>query len=201
MIEHALKIVRLALRFARVERVTRHEDGIRPETDADHTVMLTLLACEFAPTLLDRGRIAQFATVHDLVEAYAGDTQTLTIDAAGRADKDARERAAMERIRADLGTESWIVATMDAYEAQVEPEACWVKVMDKVCPKLTHLLNGCVAAKALTDLEGFRYAHARQYFDMAGKMDDLRLSRALALLVESMNASEAAWVASLKETS
>ena len=34
----------LTLRFARVPRGTRHEDGLRAETDSDHTVMLTVLA-------------------------------------------------------------------------------------------------------------------------------------------------------------
>jgi 5'-deoxynucleotidase YfbR-like HD superfamily hydrolase len=61
---------------------------MRPETDSDHTIMLILLAVEFAPPTLSRGRIAEFAAVHDLAEAYAGDVQTLTIDAAARAAKD-----------------------------------------------------------------------------------------------------------------
>ena len=34
----------LTLRFARVPRATRHEDGLRAETDSDHTVMLVVLA-------------------------------------------------------------------------------------------------------------------------------------------------------------
>lgn len=193
-LSHALQITRLALSFARVERVTRHEDGARIETDSDHAIMLILLAAEFAPPSLSRGRIAEFAAVHDLAEAYAGDVQTLTIDAAGRAAKDQREEEARHKIGADLGSESWIVRTLAAYEAQEEIEAQWVKIMDKVTPKLTHLLNGCVAAKALTDEAGFRHSHRDQLLSLRnrfGTTEELRA--ALDLLEDSMTASELAW--------
>lgn len=190
----AARIATLMLRFARVERVTFHEDGIRPETDSDHTVMLAVMACDFAPPELNRGRIAEFAIAHDLVEAYAGDAQTLTIDAAGKAAKADREHEALNRILAEFGASSWIGLTLLAYEAQVEPEARYVRVMDKVLPKLTHLFNGCVAAKRLTDLAGFRAAHERQIREMTEQYGgEPYVSHALALLFEAMRASEAAW--------
>jgi hypothetical protein len=47
----------------------------QPESDTDHTVMLALIACALAPIVdarLDVGLVAQYALVHDLVEAYAG---------------------------------------------------------------------------------------------------------------------------------
>lgn len=44
-----ISLAKLALRFSRVERATFHEDGVRPETDSDHTVMLGLVACQLAP--------------------------------------------------------------------------------------------------------------------------------------------------------
>ena len=71
MIARATAIAQLALRFARVERVTRHEDGVRPETDTDHSIMLALVACDLAPEGLSRPRVAEFSVVHDLVEAYS----------------------------------------------------------------------------------------------------------------------------------
>jgi len=190
----AAQIATFMLRFARVERVTFHEDGVRPETDSDHTVMLAVMACDFAPPELNRGRIAEFAIVHDLVEGYAGDAQTLTIDAAGKAAKADREHEALNRILSEFGADSWIGVTLLAYEAQVEPEAIYVRVMDKVMPKLTHLFNGCVAAKRLTDLAGFRAAHERQIRDMTEQYGGAAYaSHAQALLFEAMRASEAAW--------
>ena len=192
--DRATRIAIFMLRFARVERVTYHEDGVRPETDSDHTVMLAVMACDFAPPELNRGRIAEFAIAHDLVEAYAGDAQTLTIDAAGKAAKADREHEALNRILAEFGASSWIGLTLLAYEAQVEPEARYVRVMDKVLPKLTHLFNGCRAAKRLTDLAGFRAAHQRQIREMTEQYGGAPyVSHALALLFEAMREAEAAW--------
>ena len=191
----SVALARLCLQFSRVERVTKHEDGIRPETDADHTVMLAIIACDLAeqlaPQRADRGLIAQFALVHDLVEAYAGDVQTLTIDAAGRVAKDERERLAMERLRTEFGPDSWMCSVIDVYEAQWCPEARYVKVLDKVLPKLTHLLNECVAAKALTDREGFTAAHCVQLDKLRREYPDM--GAVTALLEEAMLASEEAW--------
>lgn len=190
----AASIAKIALKLSRVERATRHEDGVRPETDTDHSIMLALVACDFAPAGLRRDRIAEFAVVHDLVEAYAGDTQTLAIDATGRAAKVERERAAADRIRTEFGLGSWIVQTLGAYDAQLEDEARYVCLMDKVLPKLTHLFNGCVAAKGLMDKAGFITAHEDQHRQLSGEYGgDWWAPPVLELLREAMIASEAAW--------
>lgn len=136
----------LVLELGRVERNTYHEDGVRPETDTDHTVMLGIVACALAEKLklpLDRGQIAQFALVHDLVEAYAGDTVTikcLTKEAA--AEKAAREAAALTRIKEEFGaTLPWVHETIETYESLATPEARFVKMVDKAMPAVTHALN------------------------------------------------------------
>jgi len=142
----AIRLGGLALAFARVERITRHEDGLTPESDTDHTVMLGLLACAFAAEhlpQLDLGLVAQLALVHDVVEAYAGDTPTLRIDADQQACKQAREAAALDRIRGEFATAyPWLVDSIACYEARQVPEARYVKALDKLVPKVTHLLNG-----------------------------------------------------------
>lgn len=190
----------LALQFGRVQRATRHPDGVRPETDTDHTVMLAIVACEIAPAGLSRSKIAEFAVVHDLVEAYAGDTQTLNIDAAGRVTKDARERAALARLRIEFGASSWIVFMIEEYERQASPEARYVKLLDKVLPKLTHLANGCAAARALTDRAGFIAAHEAQYRKLVGDHSfDWWAPPFLALLRSAMDASVAAWPAEVPD--
>ena len=94
-------IGKLVLQFAKVNRVTLHEDGITPESDTDHTVMLSVCACALADALykdkLDIGKVAQFATVHDLVEVYAGDTNTINISKAGREEKNKKEQESFMR--------------------------------------------------------------------------------------------------------
>lgn len=136
----------LALAFGRVNRITCHPDGVTPESDTDHTVMLGLLACafaeRFAPTL-DRGRVAQFALVHDFVEVYAGDTPTArTLSDADHQSKEEREAEALRRIREEFDAElPWLGETIEAYERLDTPEARFIKVIDKAMPKITNALN------------------------------------------------------------
>ncbi len=132
------------LAFGKIDRITYHEDGVTPESDSDHTVMLGVIACAFAARHfrdLDLGKIAQYALVHDLVEIYAGDTPTLRIDADGRAAKAERERQALELIRDEFATLPWLYITIADYEERRDPEARFVKALDKLLPKITHILN------------------------------------------------------------
>ena len=139
-----LHLARLALAFGRVDRVTFHPDGVTRESDTDHTVMLALVAPALAAQLrpdLCPALVCAFSVVHDLVEVKTGDTNTIGITAEGRIEKAARESSALTELRAELAAFPWIVHTLDRYEAQVEPEARWVRYIDKVLPKLTHALN------------------------------------------------------------
>ncbi len=159
-----MDLAALALRFGRVDRITYHEDGKTRESDTDHTVMLGLVACAYAERYaphLDRGLIAQFSDVHDFVEAICGDTNTLQISATGRARKELRERAALEELRVRFVDLPWIAETIARYESMADPEARFVKILDKVLPKITHALNGGVALREqgvdlakLVDVEG-----------------------------------------------
>jgi len=147
-VDAVLELGRLSLAFGRVDRITYHEDGVTPESDADHTVMLGLVACAFAARHLpnlDLGRIAQYALVHDLVEVYAGDTPTLRISAHQKAVKRERERLALERIGREFALRlPWLPDMIHRYERRADPEARYVKALDKLLPKITHLLNGGV---------------------------------------------------------
>jgi putative hydrolase of HD superfamily len=140
-----IELGRLALAFGRVDRITYHEDGTTLESDTDHTVMLGLVACSFAQAHfpdLDRGLIAQYALAHDLVEVYAGDTPTLRISADERQAKRDREAEAMLRIGQQFAlTLPWVCKTIAGYELKRTPEARYVKAMDKLLPKITHILN------------------------------------------------------------
>ncbi len=135
----------LALKFGRVDRITRHDDGVTPESDTDHTVMLGLIACAFASRHLpglSLGLVAQFALVHDVVEAYAGDTPTLRITTGGKAAKAEREAVALDRLHREFDTAyPWLTRWIELYESQSMPEARYVKALDKLVPKIVHLLN------------------------------------------------------------
>lgn len=142
----------LALSFGRINRTAvYHPDRITPESDTDHTVMLVWIACALAarycPGQLDIGLIAQFAAIHDAPEVYAGDTPTLRIDAAGLAAKNARERAATARIDREFAEYlPWFPSTIRLYEQQELPEARFVRALDKILPKIVHILDGATRA-------------------------------------------------------
>ncbi len=138
-------IGKMILTFARVNRATFHEDGVTPESDTDHTVMVATCACALASKLyqnLDVGKVAQFAIIHDLVEVYAGDTNTFNISDEDRKRKDEREELAYERIQKEFnGIYPWIAHTIKEYESLISDEAQFVKMIDKVMTKLTHRIN------------------------------------------------------------
>ena len=207
-LKRSIDIAKLVLAFARVNRATFHEDGERPETDTDHTVMLGVLACDLAVAMglhsyatflgkgLNVGRIAEFALVHDLVEAMpgVGDVQTLRIDEAGRKAKAEREAKALEELYVRFGPESWLARTIKAYEEQREPEARYIRVLDKVTPKLTHYLNACVAAKAIlgSNPGAFEQSHQEQAERLLREYPDVAAS-VHALLAESMFEAQRSW--------
>ena len=185
----ALDIARITMQFGQVRRVTMHENG-EYESDTTHTVMLTLLGIEIAPLAgCDPGLVAQFAAVHDLPETYAGDTNTARgLSPFELEEKAGREALAMERLRDELG-DSPVLALLERYEAQEEPEARLVRYLDKVTPKLTHRLNRGRALAAMDLAAADVYEkHATQGAQLAKQYPEMvevrRLFAAACELVE-----------------
>jgi 5'-deoxynucleotidase YfbR-like HD superfamily hydrolase len=163
-LSEALAAARLALAFGDVKRATMHPEG-HPESDATHTIMLILLVAELAREEgIDVAEAVQLAAVHDLAEAYAGDTNTAGgLTEEQQLAKAAREAAAVDRIEAELGADSWAVRWLKRYEWQDDPAARLVRFADKITPKLTHILNGGRALEAIgMDPEAALNAHVRQ---------------------------------------
>lgn len=151
LVQGMVDIGAIVFNFARVKRVTLADDGKTLESDTDHTVMLSIAACALAEQMypdLDRGMIAQYAIVHDLVEAYAGDTDTFGITDEGRKAKEEREHQAYLRIKREFEhVFPWIPETISAYESLDTKEARFVKTVDKCMSKITHILNAGVYFK------------------------------------------------------
>lgn len=162
-----LSLCSLLLDFGKVERITCHQDGVTHESDTDHTVMLAVFGSALAFQLypnLDIGLVAQFALVHDLVEVYAGDTPTL-IDMTEdfMSEKKARETTALEKIAEEFWhTFPWIHTTIERYEKLDTKEARFIKVLDKILPKITVVLNG---AKYLNDHRYITRFKAQKSYD------------------------------------
>ncbi len=132
----ALNVTHLALAFGRVERATKHYDGV-PETDTTHTVMLTLLAMVLIPKMtvkLNPQLVMAFSQVHDLPEAIAGDVSTLLeLSKEDRAAKDQREHKATQEIVQNIPLLGRLIKS---YNRMDTAEARFVYYLDKILPRL-----------------------------------------------------------------
>jgi putative hydrolase of HD superfamily len=165
--EKLIDVGRLVLKFAKVNRATLHEDGARPESDTDHTVMLSVAACALAEALykdkLDVGKIAQFALVHDLVEANVGDVNTINISKESRGEKERKEQESLRLIEIEFSQiYPWIHSTIEEYERKDTPEARFVKTLDKAMTKITNTLNKGAAIRKL----GTSYEEIERHFEV-----------------------------------
>jgi putative hydrolases of HD superfamily len=133
-------------------RVFRHNsvtfDAKRRENVAEHSYSLAVLASAIADDInqhskdkLDVGKIAQFAVVHDLTEAYMdeGDISVYASSTLLEAKKKSEELALK---KLEKRTEhSWIVATIKDYETQKSPEARFVYSLDKLVVHMNVILS------------------------------------------------------------
>lgn len=114
-------------------------DGSRYENTAEHSwhlAMATMVLAPYAPEGADITRAMEILLVHDLVEIDAGDTYIY--DEAGRADKEARERAAADRIFNLLPADQArrIDELWQEYEARQTPTARFAYAIDRLQPLL-----------------------------------------------------------------
>ena len=134
-----------------VEQRTRvvHPDG-RRENVSEHGDMLVTVATAFYRKYYDRlpescseGMIALYANLHDDIEAYVGDTPTDFITADGLVSKQDLETQGMEQmIKEYESLDPVYVERLRAYEEQIDPNARFVRLVDKFMTLLVHIPNG-----------------------------------------------------------
>lgn len=132
----------LTAKFSTVERAPRYPDGHR-ETDVEHSFHLALSATELAASHypeLDLGLVTQFSLVHDLPEVYTGDVWTFNITDEQRSKKEAAEKLATERLLKELPAHT--AGLLRRYEEQIEPEARFVRFIDKILPAIINFVAG-----------------------------------------------------------
>ena len=128
-------------RLKGVLRRTSLCDGSRVENSAEHSwhlgVMAAVLAEHAAPGV-DVGRVIRMVLVHDIVEIDAGDT--FAYDDAANMDREARERAAADRLFAllpgDQGPE--LRALWEEFEAARTADARMAGALDRLQPLLAN---------------------------------------------------------------
>lgn len=101
-----------------------------PESVAAHSWGVAWLTLVLLPADLCRERALCYALLHDLPEVHTGDLTPH--DGVAAATKHAQEHAAMAAICAALPGGDDLLATWQAYEAQADPEARFVRQLDRL---------------------------------------------------------------------
>lgn len=100
-----------------------------PESDADHSFSVALLALLLAPQSLNMEKCLKLALVHDLAEVYAGDyTPSDSIAPETKADL---EYKAVERIAKEI-EQGDLIELFTEYEAKKTKEAIFINALDKI---------------------------------------------------------------------
>ena len=137
-----LELGGLAMRFARVDRTPRYEDGER-ESDVEHSFMLGLVAPELAymlyPASLDANLVSAYASVHDLIEVRTGDVATFQLSDEDLLQKELTEQAALEHLLAALPPRTRKL--LYDYEQQQDPESRFTRAVDKNLPIVVDILG------------------------------------------------------------
>jgi len=119
----------------RIERQNPLSSGERRETVAEHSwhlALATILLQDEVDVPFDTGYAVQLAVLHDVVEAFVGDTFAFG-DTSGQ---HKREHDAMQELRArtDLKSIHRLVDLWEQYERQESVEARFVKGLDALLP-------------------------------------------------------------------
>lgn len=157
----------------------------RRENDAEHSFSLAIAAAvlaEYSNEPVDVAKVMKIVLVHDAVEIYAGDTYCY--DDEGAKTKEAREKAAAEKIFGTLPEEQAAEyrALWDEFERNDTPEARFSNAMDRIQPLLLNYSREGYSWKE----HGVNSSQVRRRFDKVkdgsaelGKMVDNLLDKAI----------------------
>lgn len=157
----------------------------RRENDAEHSFSLAIAAAvlaEYSNEPVDVAKVMKMVLVHDAVEIYAGDTYCY--DDEGAKTKEAREKAAAEKIFGTLPEEQSAEyrALWDEFERNDTPEARFSNAMDRIQPLLLNYSREGYSWKE----HGVNSSQVRKRFDKVkdgseelGKMVDDLLDKAI----------------------
>jgi putative hydrolase of HD superfamily len=128
-----------------VQRLNRVLDGSRPETSAEHSWHLALVAMmlsEHAGPTVALDRVVQMILVHDIVEVDVGDVPVY--DEQGRLAIAELEERAAERLFALLPQPdaSAYLALWREFEAAQSDDARFARALDRLQPILVHWAGG-----------------------------------------------------------
>lgn len=142
-IDDLLKFATLLHRLHGTERTAITPPNCdRFENSAEHTYQVTMLAWYVMMKenlKLDTEKVLKYALVHDLIEAYTGDTAIH--DEEGRKTKEARETQAFETFSKEFPELGDIQTLVEQYEALADEESKFVYGIDKLIDPINNSLN------------------------------------------------------------
>lgn len=132
----------------------------RAENDAEHSHMLSRIAPIIAMRFymqLDAGLTSIFATIHDDVEAYVGDTPNHLNNDDIITDKKARENPGLVQLLKEHSHISEYTKLVKDYEAQIIPEARFVRALDKLMTVIMPFYDNGVCTNKHWNGDEFKY--------------------------------------------
>lgn len=111
-----------------------------PESVAAHSWGVAWLVLALLPDDLDRERALTYAVLHDLPEVRTGDL--MPSDGVDKPEKHRREEAAIIALLGGFPRGAELAAAWEAYEAQADPEARFVKQLDRLDMALQAVVYG-----------------------------------------------------------
>lgn len=143
--------------FMNIERDLPYPgNSAKRETDAEHVFSLSMIVLSIEERLalgLDRGLLAQYALIHDLVEAYAGDVSAKAAEHLQK-QKSIDEAKALADIQNKYkNVFPWIGTLCQSYENKIDAESRFVYVIDKLMGAYTWLAG---------DLDGWLHYYPKE---------------------------------------
>lgn len=165
-----LDFVSLINEFQKVERRIFIVGQNKRENDVEHSYQLAMVAWYMASLdglNFDKDLLIKYALVHDLVEVYAGDTYLFTTDSNEKDSKADREKAAAERLNAELPEFKELNELIHKYESRDDVESKFIYALDKILPVLNIYLDN-----------GRTWQHEGVTFEMifSSKVDKVQIS-------------------------
>jgi putative hydrolase of HD superfamily len=115
----------------------------RLENDTEHTYHLAMLGWFMCGALphLNKDLVIKYALTHDLVEIYAGDVMAVGRTEDEHEQKEKDEAQALNRLKSEWPDFQDMTHAIDSYEKQQDPEAVFVKALDKILPVLLGIIG------------------------------------------------------------
>lgn len=132
----------------------------RAENDSEHSHMLSriapIIAMRFYPHL-DAGLTSIFATIHDDCEAYVGDTPNHLNNDSVITNKQIKEHLALKQLLKEYIHIPEYIKLITDYEAQIIPEARFVRVLDKLMTVIMPFYDNGVCTNKHWNGDEFKY--------------------------------------------